>query len=93
MAKPIQFEQFHLTVLVPRGLRDDECELIRSVVDAAHFRGELRRAIRGVFRQHPALARARFAITRQRPGRRSQFVNCTDQRKERGERRWAPSKS
>ena len=64
MAKPILFEEFHLTLLVPRGLHANEYDLVRRTLDTARFRADLRRGVRGVIRLYPALARIRFAITR-----------------------------
>jgi hypothetical protein len=64
MAKPILLEQFHVTVLARRGLREDEAEAARRTLDAARFRADLRRAAVAVFARHPALARVRVAVTR-----------------------------
>jgi len=64
VATPIQFEQLHLTILAPRGLRHDKYDPARRTLDASRFRGDLRRGIRGVIRRYPALARFRYAITR-----------------------------
>jgi|HubBroStandDraft_6_1064221.scaffolds.fasta_scaffold472864_2 hypothetical protein len=64
MPRAVVLEEFHLTVTAPRGLGAAEYDAIRRTLDARGFRAGLRRAARGVFRRHPALARARFALSR-----------------------------
>ena len=64
MAKTILFEEFHVTVRVPRGLSGPECAAIRRSLNAAGFHAALRRAIREVFSEYPPLRRLRVVISR-----------------------------
>jgi hypothetical protein len=64
MAEPVLLDEFHMTVYVPRGLPEAAYEAMRRALDRARFQASLARAARGVFRQHPALRRARVALSR-----------------------------
>lgn len=63
MAKSITFEQFHLDVLIPRGLSDAEAGAIRRTLAARRFRARVERSVRAVFRKYPSLRKARIALT------------------------------
>jgi hypothetical protein len=57
-------EEFQLTVLAPRGLKDAGYDAIRQTLDGRRFQADLRRAVRDVVGQQPALAQVRVAVTR-----------------------------
>jgi hypothetical protein len=64
VAKGILLEEFHLTVFAPHGLPEEEYDAMHQALDDPRFRDELRRAVRGVVRRRPALAKVKVAITR-----------------------------
>jgi hypothetical protein len=64
VAKRIVTEEFHLTVRAPHGLPQSEYDAIRQALDDPHFHNELRRAVRGVVRRQPSLAKVKVAVTR-----------------------------
>ena len=64
MAKAILIDEFHLTVFAPRGLRDSAYDAIRRTLDERRFQADLRRVVRGVVRQYPALGKVRISVTR-----------------------------
>lgn len=64
MAKRILMEEFHLTVFVPRGLREVRYRAIRRAVDSRQLRRDLGRAVRQVFRRYAALDRVRIQLCR-----------------------------
>jgi hypothetical protein len=64
MAKSILVDELHLSVRAPAGFPEAEYVSIRRGLDSRRFWAELRRAVRSVFRRHPALARARLTISR-----------------------------
>jgi hypothetical protein len=64
MAKAILMEEFHLTVLAPRGLKDAAYDAIRRTLDGRRFQADLRRAVRAVVGQQSSLAKVRVAVTR-----------------------------
>jgi hypothetical protein len=64
MSRTLLVEEFHLTVRALRGLPEAEYAAMRRALDTARFQADLRRAVRALFRQHPALARARITLTR-----------------------------
>jgi hypothetical protein len=64
MAQFLVMEEFHLTITAPRGLGAAEYAAIRRALGAPAFRAGLRRAVRELVRCRPALARARFALSR-----------------------------
>jgi 2'-5' RNA ligase len=64
MAKALLIEELHLTVFAPGGLPEAEYEAIRRTLDAVRFQADLRRAVRDVLRQYPALSKTRVMITR-----------------------------
>ncbi len=64
MAPTILLDEFHLAVRAPRGLREPAYDTIRWTLDDRRFQATLRRAIRGVFRQYPALSKASARLPR-----------------------------
>jgi hypothetical protein len=57
-------EEFHLTVLVPPGLREREYTAIRPTLNAARFRARLRHAARQVFATYRSLNRVTVRLSR-----------------------------
>jgi hypothetical protein len=64
MSKTILLDEFHLSVRAPRGLPEAEYAAMRRTLDDKRFQADLRRAVRALFRQYPALASARITLTR-----------------------------
>ena len=64
MAERIVIEEYHLTVLVPRGLPETEAEAIRMTLADPAFEGRLRRAARRVFRREASLTEAKVRLSR-----------------------------
>jgi hypothetical protein len=64
MVKPVLIEQFHVSLFVPRDVPPADDETIRAALDEPRFRAGLRRAVRAVVRQRPALHQVRVTITR-----------------------------
>ncbi len=64
MAPTILLDEFHLAVRAPRGLREAAYGAIRRTLDGRRFQADVRRALRGVFRQYPALNRIRVRLSR-----------------------------
>jgi hypothetical protein len=48
----------------PHGLPEEEYDAMRQALDDPHFHNALRRAVRGVVRRRPALAKIKVAVTR-----------------------------
>jgi hypothetical protein len=64
MPRGVLIDEYHLTVRAPRGLPEAAYDAMRRVLDDARFQTLLRLAALAVFRQHPALAKARVSLTR-----------------------------
>lgn len=64
MAKTVIIEEIHLTIRAPTDLPNDEVEALRETLTGAEFMTRLRRAVRAVFREFPALAVVRLSLTR-----------------------------
>ena len=64
MPKLIQFDQFHVTLLVPSTLREAEAAAIKQVLDSKQFQHHLRSAAREVIRSYPALRKVRVRLSR-----------------------------
>ena len=64
MAKRLLMEEYHLTVFVPRGLREPQYRAIRRALDSRRFRTELGRAVRQAFRRYAALQQVRIQLSR-----------------------------
>jgi hypothetical protein len=62
--RTVVIDEIHLTVRVPGDLPDDESETVREVLAGDEFMTRLRRAVRAVVREFPALAVARVSLTR-----------------------------
>ena len=63
MTKMLIMDQFHLTVLAPRGLLKPHRRRISKVLNRARFRQELARAVRAVFAHYPELSRVRVQLS------------------------------
>jgi hypothetical protein len=63
VAKRILIEEFHLTVRAPRGLSQSEYNAMRQALDDPRLHHELRRAVRDVVRQRPALDKVSVTVT------------------------------
>jgi hypothetical protein len=63
VAKRILMEEFHLTVYAARGLPAQGYNTMRQTLDDPRFHAQLRRAVRGVCRRHPALSRAKVRLS------------------------------
>jgi hypothetical protein len=64
MGKGVVLEEFHLTVLAPRGLPESEYDAIcRALADPA-FESRLRRAVRRAFRREGGLAKTKVRVSR-----------------------------
>ena len=64
MASPIVLDEFHLTLLVPRGLSETESAAARHGIDDRLFQARLLRAARKACRRHPALRKVRVRLSR-----------------------------
>jgi hypothetical protein len=64
MAKALLLDEFHLSVLAPRGLPEADYQAICRILATARFRAELRRALRAVWRAYPSLGPTRVRISR-----------------------------
>jgi hypothetical protein len=64
MGKGVVMEEFHLTVLAPRGLPESEYDAIcRALADPA-FEARLRRVVRRVFRRETPLVKVKVRVGR-----------------------------
>ena len=57
-------EEYHLTVLVPRGLAEADRDAIYQTLDGVRFAARLLRAVREAFRSEPSLSPARVRLSR-----------------------------
>lgn len=64
MFKTIMLEQFHVTAFAPAGLGKAEIEAMLRTLRSNRFQANLSKSVRGVFRRHSSLKKARFAIDR-----------------------------
>jgi hypothetical protein len=64
MREGILIEEFHLTVLVRRGLPEEDCRAIRAALNQRRFSQNLRRAIDTAIRDWPALREAKVRLSR-----------------------------
>jgi hypothetical protein len=64
MARKILIDEFHLTVVAPRGLSPEEFRAMRRALGRVGFRAALGSAVRDVVHRHPSLARVRTVISR-----------------------------
>lgn len=58
----IVMDEFHIAVTAPRRLPEATYRAMRRSLNGRRFRADLRRAVRDVFRRHPALRKARVTI-------------------------------
>ena len=64
MPQLIQFDEFHLTLLVPDRLLEAEAATIKKVLDGKRFQQRLRRAVREVLRSYRTLRNVRVRLSR-----------------------------
>jgi hypothetical protein len=64
MGKGVVMEEFHLTVLAPRGLPESEYDAIHRALADPSFESRLRRAIRRAFRGEAPLGKAKVRVSR-----------------------------
>lgn len=64
MADRIVIEEYYLTVLVPRGLAEEDAEAIRRTLTDPTFEVRLRRAVRRVFRREASLTETEIHLGR-----------------------------
>jgi hypothetical protein len=62
--RALLMDEFHVTFFAPPGLAEAEYAAVRVALDLARFRADLRRAVRGVVANHPALTKVRVRISR-----------------------------
>jgi hypothetical protein len=62
MASYLLFEEFHLSLRVPRSLKKAEANAIHRVLEGARFRADLRRAVRAFLAHYPELKRVRLRL-------------------------------
>lgn len=64
MSKRIVIEEYHLTVLVPRGLPEVEADSIRRTLTDPVFEKRLHRSVRRVFRREASLGKTQVRLSR-----------------------------
>jgi 2C-methyl-D-erythritol 2,4-cyclodiphosphate synthase len=64
MARFVVIEEFHVTVLVPRGLSNMEADAVRQTLTDALFEARLLGVIRRVFRAEATLHKAKVRLSR-----------------------------
>lgn len=60
----IVLDEFHLTLLVPRGLNESQAQAASRTLNGRRFQAQLRAAVRRVLRQHPSLRSIRLTLSR-----------------------------
>lgn len=64
MPRALLIDEFQLSFFVPRKLPDAAYAAIRQSLDRPHFQAELRRVVRALVRQDPALDRVTVQVSR-----------------------------
>jgi hypothetical protein len=64
MPRHVLFDEYHLSLLVPRRLSDSEQLAIRRTLGGTGFRSRLYRAAQLVVRRFPSLSRLRITLSR-----------------------------
>jgi hypothetical protein len=64
MAGLTMMDQYHIALLVPKGLNTAESELIWKAINDVSFSKELRRAVRLIVRLRPDLNKVQIRISR-----------------------------
>ena len=64
MSKTVLLDEIHVTVLAPRGLKDNEYMGTSRTLHSRRFLGALRRSVRHVIRNYPTLRRATVKVSR-----------------------------
>jgi hypothetical protein len=64
MPKTVLLDEIHVTVLAPRGLKEKDYEAMSRTLRGRSFLGALRRSVRGVVGEYPALRRALVNVSR-----------------------------
>lgn len=62
--KTVVIDEIHLTFRIPNDLPDDAAEAVRGALAGDEFMSRLRRAVRVVAREFPALNVVRVSLTR-----------------------------
>lgn len=62
MAKAVVLEEFHLTILAPSRLTDEEREEVRQIVVGREFRRDLRRSLDRLIASRPDLKDVVFRV-------------------------------
>jgi hypothetical protein len=63
MSNYLLFDEFRLTVLVPKNLEDAACVAIQQTLEGQSFRSALRQAVRQLIRQYPDLNPIRIRLS------------------------------
>jgi hypothetical protein len=63
MTQMLILDEYHLTVLAPRGLIKAHRRRISKVLNRARFRQELARAVRAVFAHYPEMRQVRVWLS------------------------------
>ena len=64
MRKAVLIDEIHLSMRVPSGLDGPRLKHLSRTLNSRRFLADLRRAIRGVFRQHRLLNKLQFTLSR-----------------------------
>jgi hypothetical protein len=64
MDEGVLMEEFHLTVMAPRGLPESEYDAIHMALADPAFEARLRRAVRRAFRGKASLGKAKVRVSR-----------------------------
>lgn len=62
--RTVVIDEIHLILRIPNDLPEDETEAVREVLAGDEFMAQLRRAVRAVVREFPALDVVRVSLTR-----------------------------
>ncbi len=64
MTGPVVLDEFHVTLLVPADLKDEEARAARRVLNQPAFRARLARAVRRLLDRHPPLVVVTVRVSR-----------------------------
>ena len=64
MTGPVVLDEFHVTLLVPADLNEEEARAARRTHDRPAFRVRLARAVRRLVARHPALVVVTVQVSR-----------------------------
>ena len=63
MPKGIVIDEFHLTIVAPRGLPDAQYVAMHRILSGRPFQRALRQAAQSVFRKYASLSKARARLS------------------------------